>query len=254
MAAIPFIAEGERRRARAGAAAIVLLLHLLIAWLLVTGLGVDIVREVGSRLKIVSIAADTPPPPEPESVPAPVRVPEPEGAAAPPSLKARPSPVVAPREARRSPVRAAPKPEPLPTGSERTAGASATPGTGTGAGGQGSGAGAGRGGSGTGGGGTARRAQRISGSFDYSSDHPDRPGPGRSETVGVRFMVAPDGRVRDCTVTRSSGNPRVDATTCRLIEQRFRYRPAADAAGNPQASIVNTDFTWIPDAPRRRRR
>ncbi len=224
---------------------------MLLGWLLVTGLGVDLVRGIERRLKVFAVAPDVPPPPEPRTVPSPVHIPEPEGAAAPPSLKSRPSPVVAPKEARRSPVRAAPEPKPLPTGSGRDAGASASPGTGTGAGGEGSGAGAGRGGSGTGGGGIPTRAQRIAGSFNYS-DHPDRGRTDRSETVGVRFLVAPDGRVRDCAVTSSSGNPRVDAATCRLIEQRFRYRAATNAAGEPVASVITTVFTWIPDNRRRR--
>lgn len=243
---------GAERRERAGAAAFVLLLHALLLWALVSGLAVEVARDVVSRLKVVSIAEPPPPPPEPQPVPAPVRVPEPEGAAAPPSLKSRPSPIVAPRAARRSPVRAAPEPKPLPTGSAPDAGASTTPGTGTGAGGEGSGAGAGRGGSGTGGGGRATRAQRISGSFDYS-DHPDRGRTDATETVGVRFLVDTSGRVRDCAVTRSSGNARVDATTCRLIEQRFRYRPATDAGGDAAASVVSTVFSWIPDERRRRR-
>jgi protein TonB len=250
MATAAFLPRDEQRE-RAGAAAFVLILHALLAWALVTGLGVEVVREVASRLKVISIAADPPPPPEPKSVPAPVRVPEPEGAAAPPSLKSRPSPIVAPREARRSPVRTAPEPKPLPTGSAPDAGASARPGTGTGAGGEGSGAGAGRGGGGTGGGGRATRAQRISGAFDYS-DHPDRGRTDRTETVGVRFLVDAGGRVRDCAVTRSSGNARVDAATCRLIEQRFRYRPATDGAGEPVASVISTIFSWIPDERRRR--
>lgn len=236
---------------RVRSAAVVLLLHALIGWALVAGLGVDIRRAVEEPLRVFAIAPE-PPPPEPVPVPAPVRVPEPEGAAAPPSLRSRPSPVVAPRESRRSPVRAAPEPKPLPTGSARDSGASASPGTGTGAGGEGSGAGAGRGGSGTGGGGIPTRAQRISGAFDYS-DHPDRSRASAVETVGVRFLVGPDGRVGDCSVTRSSGNPRVDSATCRLIEQRFRYRPATDASGKPVASVVSTVFSWIPDERRRRR-
>jgi len=236
---------------RGRAAAAVALLHLALGWAIVAGLGVDVRRAVEEPLRVFSIFEPPPPPPE-ISVPAPVRRPDPEGAAAPPSLKSRPSPVVAPREARRSPVRAAPEPQPAPTGSAARAGASQTPGPGTGAGGEGSGAGSGRGGGGTGGGGTPARAQRISGSFDYS-DHPERSRPGAVETVGVRFLVGADGRVRDCAVTRSSGNAKLDSTTCRLIEQRFRYRPATDAAGKPVPSIVSTVFSWIPDERRRRR-
>jgi protein TonB len=244
------LADTRSPAARARAGALVAALHLLIGYALLTGLGVHIVRTIGSPLRVFNVAP-VPPPPNEAAIPAPVRVHAPEGAAAPPSLRARPTPIVAPRRAARSPVRAAPEPLPSPTGSASRAGASRTPGPGTGAGGQGSDAGAGRGGSGTGGGGMARPAQRISGAFDYA-DHPDRPRPNRAEVVGVRFLVGADGRVRDCSVTRSSGNPRVDAATCRLIEQRFRYRPAQDANGNPVAASQTTVFSWIPDGPRRR--
>jgi protein TonB len=236
---------------RGKAAAAVALLHLALGWAIIAGLGVEIGRAIEAPLRVFSISEPPPPPPE-ISVPAPVRRPDPEGAAAPPSLKSRPTPLVAPRSERRSPLRAAPEPQPAPTGSAPKAGASETPGPGTGAGGEGSGAGSGRGGGGTGGGGTPTRAQRISGSFDYS-DHPERGRQGQVETVGVRFVVGVDGRVGDCAVTRSSGNARLDATTCRLIEQRFRYRPATDASGKPVPSVVSTVFSWIPDERRRRR-
>jgi protein TonB len=69
----------------------------------------------------------------------------------------------------------------------------------------------------------------------------------------VRFLVHTDGRPRDCVVTRSSGNPVLDETTCRLIEQRFRYRPARDASGNPQPSVFPATFDWIPPHLNRRR-
>ncbi|HEY0011457.1 MAG TPA: TonB family protein [Allosphingosinicella sp.] len=237
-------ASPPERNAQARAVLLVAALHALLAWGLVSGLAVDFLRGVETRLKVFAITPDPPPPPPERVVPAPVRIQRPEGAAAPPSLKSRPSPVVAPREGPRSPVRAAPEPKPLPTGSARDAGASTMPGTGTGAGGEGSGAGAGRGGSGTGGGGAPARAQRIAGSLDYR-DYPGRRAE-RVESVGVRFTVAASGSVGDCRVTQSSGNPRLDVATCRIIEQRFRYRPARSASGEPVASIVSTVFDWIP--------
>lgn len=237
------------RSPRARAALLVALLHILLAYGLLTGLGVEFVRSVENRLKVFAVAPD-PPPPSALPIPAPVRIRDPEGAAAPPSLKSRPSPVVAPRDGRRSPVRAAPAPAPLPTGSDPKAGASATPGAGSGAGGQGSGAGAGRGGSGTGGGGLPVRAQGISGAL-ADSDYPGRRSRRVVESVGVRFLVGSDGRVSGCTVTRSSGNARLDSVTCRLIEQRFRYRPARDANGAPVGSVFSTTFDWIPPEVRR---
>jgi protein TonB len=61
----------------------------------------------------------------------------------------------------------------------------------------------------------------------------------------VRYVVGTDGRVSGCRVTRSSGHAELDATTCRLIEQRFRYRPARDAAGRPVPETVSRTFDWL---------
>lgn len=232
----------DRARALAG----VTVLHALLFYALVTGLGVELGRAVGEQLRV--FAVPVPPPPE-VSVPAPVRIDRPEGAAAPPSREARPSPVSAPRRERRSPVRAVEKTP--ASGSEASAGASPTPGPGTGAGGQGSGLGSGGQGSGTGGGGRPTRAQRIAGALS-DSDYPGSRRRGEVETVSVRFTVEADGRVSGCDVMRSSGNAKLDATTCRLIERRFRYRPATDARGKPVPSVVSTMFDWIPPQLARR--
>ncbi len=49
---------------------------------------------------------------------------------------------------------------------------------------------------------------------------------GAAGTVVVGFRVRADGAVDRCGVLRSSGVAVFDAATCRLIEQRFRFRPA----------------------------
>lgn len=237
---------------RIKAAIAVAALHALLFYALLTGLGGQVIRHTADSLNIFDVPPDPPPPPADEPIPAQLSSKAPEGAASPPNLRSRPTPIVAPpprvRVEAPSPVRTAPLPAPLPTGSDRTAGAADVAGPGTGAGGQGSGTGSGRFGSGAGGGGLTR-AQRIAGALSYA----DYPGPARAEieTVSVRFTVGPDGRVRGCAVTRSSGNARLDATTCRLIEQQFRYRPAT-VGGEPVASVVTTTFDWVPPARRRR--
>jgi protein TonB len=235
----------ERRATdKARAAAGVALLHALIGYALVSGLAVELGLVPSGALKTFDVS--TPPPPPPPSVPAQVRVPEPEGAAAPPSEKARPTPVPTPRAEAGCRSWAVPVP-----GGGACAGSSEDPGPGTGAGGEGSGAGAGTGGSGTGGGGIARGAQRISGELRYS-DYPGRDRPLRIQSVGVRFAVGTDGRATDCRITRESGDPRLDAHTCDLIEDRFRYRPATDSAGAPVPSVVSSTFDWVPPALNRR--
>ena len=67
---------------------------------------------------------------------------------------------------------------------------------------------------------------------------------GAAGTVRVSFRVRSDGRVDRCTVTLSSGYHEFDEATCRLIEQRFRFRPARDASGRPVDWTIRTDYTW----------
>jgi len=64
--------------------------------------------------------------------------------------------------------------------------------------------------------------------------------------VGVLFRVDPPGLVSRCSITQSSGVPELDALTCRLIVQRFRYRPSTDRYGRPIADNVEGDHEWIP--------
>jgi protein TonB len=129
------------------------------------------------------------------------------------------------------------------TGSASESGAAATPGPGNGAGGVGSGRGAGDGGSGTGGGGGAVRARHLRGGIGYR-DWPD--GVPRADApvrVEVRFWVEVNGRISGCELQRSSGIPALDARTCQLVTQRFRYQPARNAAGEP----VRSETAWRQD-------
>src|SRR3546814_7515327 len=91
--------------------------------------------------------------------------------------------------------------------------------------------------SGTGGG---TKAVLVSGRIE-DRDYPKQAARAKiGGEVEVRFTIQPTGRVTGCRVTRSSGDPALDATTCRLIADRFRFRPATNAAGEPVAS----DYGW----------
>lgn len=237
-----------RNRDRAKAAAGVALCHLLIGWALVTGLRYEAVRdEIGRSLKLLEISE---PPPPPVDAPVPAQETRtPEGEAAPPSLEASPSPVVVPPPKVRIPVPTplptVAEPSPLPPGSATTAGGTQTPGVGSGTGGEGGGIGSGGRGSGTGGGGAAR-AERISGSISGATDYPPAARrAGIEGSVTVRYTVGTDGRASGCAVTRSSGHPELDGATCRIVERRFRYRPARDAEGKPVAETVRRTFDWL---------
>lgn len=243
----------ERNRDRMKSAVGVAAFHALLGYALIKGLAYRAAEQASENPKIFNVALDPPPPPEAEPPrvepsPAKPKPKDPEGAASPKNLRDTPSPIVA-----LPPVVVLPVPTPVvvaPVAGEGTrpsAGASDVPGPGTGSGGTGNGLGSGESGTGTGGGGgggTGTGLRWIRGSIRHS-DYPEAAIEAHaSGTVYMRFVVTPDGRATDCTVTRSSGNAALDGTTCRLIERRFRYRPARDHQGRPVAHPVEGRHDW----------
>lgn len=234
----------ERRSERLLPMAGVAVMHVALGWLLISGLGADMVREVSESLQTFNVEPPPPPPPPIEQEGAPSVE-----SAAPdePAPAAPPAPAAEEKAAATEPTPGWDVPPPVaaglvPSGPSGSAG-SADAGTGSGAGGEGTGTGAGGSGSGGGGGGGSR-AQHVSGQI-VRSDYPRAAVDSRAEgRVETRFTVGPDGRVSNCRVTRSSGSAALDQTTCRLIEQRFRWTPARDAHGRPISEERGWQQTW----------
>lgn len=194
---------------------------------LVAGLAAAREEKERDTLAAVTLSVTPSPTPVPSPRPTAVREPEPEGRKG----------SALPREA---PKAAIPMPAPpaAPTAQAGAAIASAPgeSGTGSGAGHAGSGPG--------GGGGGGVPARRIGGALT-DRDYPAAAARVRAAgSVAIRFVVGPDGRVRDCRVDRSSGYPMLDELTCRLVVQRFRYEPARNAEGKPVEDRTGTTFTW----------
>lgn len=242
--------SGTNRRERAWSIAGVAAIHAALAWLLLFGLSLPRPAAIDDVLEVF----DVEPPAEKriEPVPPPKRSERPEGEASPPNLRARATEIVAP-----PPIVVIPVPSPVivaerpADGARVSSGASDIFGPGTGAGGEGDGFGAGGSGDGDGSGDTPPR--RTRGSL-RDSDYPAGLGEaGISGTVGVRYRVDIDGRARDCRVTRSSGSAELDATTCRLIEARFRFRPSRDGEGRAVPSVIVENHSWlVEDEPEER--
>jgi len=228
------MARDRRRRnggRRWGAAALALALQLGVILGLVIAFTPPAVRQaVLPGLAAFDVRPPPPPPPEPVAPPATkAAAPDPAAAAA---ARATPAPIAAP------PPRLVLVPLDAPpvagTGAANSAGA-ASSGQGTGAGGSGSG---------TGGGGGQRLVQ-IGGTIDSARDFPVETRDKRIGTsVVIVFTVGTDGRVHDCRVRDPSGDPRSDTITCQLAEQRFRFRPATDAAGNPVPAPYGWRQSW----------
>lgn len=233
----------DRVKSAIGVAAV----HAMLGYVLVAGLGYRVAGGMTETLRVFDVPVELPPPPIEDKPPAGARTPDPEGAATPPNLESRATPIVAP-----PPAIVLPVPPPLPaapvagTGSDTSQGASDIAGPGTGAGGTGTGTGSGGSGTGTGGGGSgiALRAHQIAGRI-RDADYPDAAERARAEgIVFVHFTVDTNGRASRCRVIESSGNADLDTTTCRLIERRYRFRPARDARGKLMAEVKGWEQRW----------
>jgi periplasmic protein TonB len=215
---------------QAKAVAAVVAIHALLAFVILSGLKVSLVKQLAEPLKAFNLEQPPPPqPPPPPKIRQQVASKKPEGA---PAKKAEPSPVVAP-----PPV--IPAPSPLPAakvagpGSASTSGAG-TSGTGTGAGGSGNGPGGGGGGAFT----PARRLTKIP-----DSEYRRLAASGiASGSVAVTIRINTDGTVSNCRVARSSGSSYADSLMCQLTLQYVRFSPALDPSGRPVAQ----DVTWVP--------
>lgn len=221
-----------RPRERAFALAAVGVVQALLGLALLNGLRVQVSspEELVSRLIEVALPRTAPDPPRASPKPAQQRsAPK----AAPQRLGGSPGP---------KPTRVLPSVAPVvavhPTVAPSGGGSGSGPALGSGAGG-GTG-GAGYGASGNGG----SDLEQIAGDItpkDYPR-HLAKAGIGG--TVHMHFTVGVNGRPTGCIVTRSSGVPELDALTCRLIEQRFVYRPATDRYGRPVPDQVEIEWTW----------
>jgi protein TonB len=82
----------------------------------------------------------------------------------------------------------------------------------------------------------------------YVSDEDYPANAARNEEQGTtrfRLVVGPDGRVKECTVTGSSGSSALDSTTCRLMRQRAKFTPAKNNRGEPTTDTVANAIRWV---------
>ena len=217
--------------------------------LLVLGLNVQLTAD--GALRLVSVDLTEPPQPRPTEQPrAPephARKPAPKHEASPRNVHNEATAVVAPpiQPLIMPPVVVAPRPG---FGSAANNGASNLPGPGQGA----DGVGNGRGGGGTGGDGNGEGdgeavvgPHQTGGKMSYKDLPEGVLSLGQEASVDVVYAVNPDGRASDCRAEHSSGYPVLDSLACRLIEQRFRFKPAKDRYGRPVLSWVGESHSWL---------
>jgi protein TonB len=69
-------------------------------------------------------------------------------------------------------------------------------------------------------------------------------------TGSARFTLSIDanGKVTNCTITRSTGHAELDQATCQLVTKRARFDAARDGMGKPVAGTYSNTIRWnIPE-------
>ena len=200
---------------------IVALIHVLIGYLLISGLAISAVKQVVERVTTVDIEEppppeepdEPPPPPEETAPPPPVAPPPPINIApAPPPIQTQPTipPPAPPALVIPPPAPVAPPAPPPPSLAQ---------------------------------GATTRNQRRWAARIQ--DNYPSRALREEVEgTVGVRVTVTPNGRATGCQVTNSSGSSVLDQAACRGMERYARFNPALDARGNPTTGSYSTRITY----------
>lgn len=226
-----------RPRERIYALAAVVVVQTALGLALLIGLRVPVMRGADVVERLIEVAIPPPEPPIPPPTPETPRKSEHRTAAAPKAEAKPPGGSPGPQPAH-APPSVAPIVAVHPNAAPSGGGSGTGPALGSGAGG---GAG-GRGYGGSGGGGTD--IQQIAGDITPRDYPHNLAKAGIGGTVAMRFTVGVNGRVAHCVVIGTSGIPELDALTCRLVEQRFVYRPATDAYGKPVPDQVELEWTW----------
>ena len=198
---------------------IVALIHIVLGYLLVTGLAYEAVKNAVQKVTTVDIKQEEKKPPPPPPPPKQKDV-APPPVAPPVKINVAPTPpqiqtVVTPPPVAPQIVLAPPAPVPAPPPPAAPKGPS-----------------------------SAAQPRGAIGSWATTDDYPARAlREERQGTTGFRVTVGTDGRVTGCTVTSSSGSPDLDAATCTNVSRRARFKPALQD-GQPTTGSFASRIVW----------
>lgn len=193
---------------------IVALIHAVLGYAFVTGLGMKYVKKAAEQLNVIDVKEEPPPPDEEPPPPPPEKQVEPPPVVTPPPIVQtpiqappiqsvpKPPPIVLP-----TPVAAPPPPPPVVS---KAAGAKGNP------------------------------ANWIS-DADYPASAIRAEAQG---TSAIAWEINEQGRVENCRVTSSSGNADLDDAACKAMIRRGRYTAAVDQNGNPIRSTASRRVVW----------
>jgi len=197
---------------------IVALLHVVVGYALISGLAYSAFKKIKEVTTAVKIDPDKPPPPPPPPPPKSDIPPPPPIVAPPPpiNLNFAPPPIqtvqTPPPPAPPPPVVAVPAPPAPPP--PRFTPKQATP-------------------------------KGRPGEWASDNDYPTRALQlGQEGVTGFHLSIGNDGKVTSCEITKSSGSPELDKTTCDLMRRRARFTPATDGDGNPTTGNYSSSVRW----------
>lgn len=205
--------EGMSRN-RMIALGLVALLHVFLGYAFITGLALKAVKAIVQPLETVNVKDEAPPPeepppPPPKDIEIPPFVPPPEVSVAqdsPPTITTQTT------ISQPEPPRFVPPAPPAPPAPAAVAPTAAT--------------------------------AKGRGNVFSDDDFPDASR--RAEEAGVTrvsYTVDAEGKVSACNVTQSSGFPRLDDATCKIIMRRFRFN-AATRDGRPVPETKTQPVRW----------
>ncbi|MFZ4689834.1 MAG: energy transducer TonB [Polymorphobacter sp.] len=193
---------------------IVALLHVFLGYAFITGLALKAVKAIVNPLETVNVKEeapppDEPPPPPPKDIEIPPFVPPPEVSV---QSEAAPTITVQQQVQQVAPPVFTPPAPPAPPAPALKA---PTPATAKG------------------------RGNVIS-----EDDYPDASRRAEDQgSVRISYTVDATGKVSACEVTKSSGFPRLDDATCKIVIRRWRFNPAT-RDGQPVAENRSQSVKW----------
>lgn len=201
---------------------IVGLLHAVLGYAFVSGLGIKYVKKAAEQLNVIDVAEE-PPPPEEEPPPPPPPdqpVPPPPVYVPPAQVDLRPAPSapVLPTIPRLPPAPTAP---PAPPPPPPPPAAKPVPGT----------------------------PRGNPAGWVTTDDYPSRAlREEREGTTGFTLSYDASGKASDCKITSSSGSPDLDEATCKNLMRRARFKPGTGPDGAPAPGVYSSRVRWeIPD-------
>jgi protein TonB len=220
-------AEQQRRPAKHLVAfSIVVVLHLLLGYALVSGLARRVVEVIKAPIETKIIEEVKPPPPPPENLPPPPKfAPPPPSFVPPPEVVVNPPPVqqptitttqVAPPPA---PVTIAPTQPDAPPAPPSPPRAAAKP-----------------------------AIANVAACAPKSEDYP--PAAVRAEATGltkIRFTIDAQGKLVKSEIIKSAGNSREHKLLDRMVESKLsncRFTPGIDESGKPTGGTFEAEYLW----------